>query len=110
MHWRGDAETLATRLSHADSAGMALTLITMKVWPDGYPHALLTDHWRCRFTLADGVEMVGNRALLDLLGRNDGLGISLVNTETLCHFGGRCGFSRGEARSNRINQHDSNRR
>ncbi len=76
-----------------------LTMITNRgvaVWPDGFLETLCTDHWRCRFSLADSRDTgVTRREVVELLSRLDEVGVDFVKTENLCSFDGEPGYSAG---------------
>ena len=96
VQWTGAPEPLADRLRKAEWEGLRLSMITnrgVKVWPQGLPETLLTDHWRCRF-MAEGT--MDPCAVAALLTRVCGLGVDLVKMETLCTFDGEPGYSLGQ--------------
>lgn len=74
-----------------------LALITnrgVKVWPDGNPKTLRTDHWRCRFPMTDN--RAGTRAISLLLMRIADAGFDAVKTENLYEFDGVRGYSQAQ--------------
>jgi len=74
-----------------------LALITnrgVKVYPDGNPQTLRTDHWRCRFP-ARG-ERVDGQAISRLLLRIAEAGFEAVKTENLYTFDGVRGYSQAQ--------------
>ena len=88
-----DAEALAKRLDVGSP--LRLKMITnrgVKVWPDGSPETLCTDHWRCRF-VADAVSPAD---VIDLLRRVADAGLDFVKTEHLYTFDGTPGYSAGQ--------------
>lgn len=91
----GNPEALASRVNPAASGQLALELITnrgIKVWPDGFPEAFCTDHWRCRFR-ARGDRPVSPGEVVDLLQRLTEAGLDVIKTENLYTFDGVPGFS-----------------
>lgn len=97
VHWRGDAEALASRLQHIEGGPLTLKMITnrgVKVWPEGLPETFCTDHWRCRFMNGGGP--VALREIIALSGRAVDAGIEFIKTEHLCTFDGEPGFSLGQ--------------
>jgi len=97
-HSRAPVGDLARRLQAATNGVLELAMITnrgVKVWPDGLPETLHTDHWRCRFTARDG-KAVNKRVIVELLSRLADEGIDFVKTEHLYSFGGVRGYSLGQ--------------
>lgn len=96
VHRRGDVDDLAASL--LPMAGpFQLEMISnrgQKVWPGGAPETLLTDHWRCRFTVRDGTSTA--RDVVALQGRLVEVGIDPIKTEGLYTFDGEPAFSRGQ--------------
>jgi isocitrate dehydrogenase len=98
VNWRGAAEELARRLRPLVAGDFALTTISnrgIKVWPNGFPETMQTDHWVCRF-LGGGSETTTHTALADLLGRVAQAGIDFIKTENLYTFDGERGYSLGQ--------------
>jgi isocitrate dehydrogenase len=89
----GEALEAATR----DNPHLALRMITnrgVKVYPQGLPETLLTDHWRCRFATVEGtIEPQQGVALLATLVA---AGFDVVKTENLYTFDGKRGYSLGQ--------------
>lgn len=95
-HWNGTPDELAQGLIRAGGDGLSLSMITnrgVKVWPNGLPETLLTDHWRCRFHSEGTVTHAEVAALLDRVAAE---GIDFVKMETLCTFDGTSGYSLGQ--------------
>ena len=87
-------DVLGARLKKQDGNGLGLKLITnrgVKVFPDGLPETIWTDHWRCRFTAADGA--VRPEQVVDLLRRLTKAGFDVIKTENLYTFGDFRGYS-----------------
>lgn len=80
-------------------AGSALRLrwITnrgVKVYPEGFPEAAVTDHWRCRFVAAsEPFDPVEHREITKLMEVLTGKGYEVIKTENLYLFDGEKGFS-----------------
>jgi len=92
-----DANELGVALERLAGPEFELALITnrgVKVYPNGNPQTLRTDHWRCRFPMVD--TRSGNRAISRLLMRIADAGFDAVKTENLYEFDGVRGFSRAQ--------------
>ncbi len=97
LDWRdGSAEELAARLKAAAPAGgPQLVMITnrgVKVWPQGNPKTLCTDHWRCRFQ----GNAVTHQQIVALLSSFAEAGLDFIKTEHLYTFDGQAGYSLGQ--------------
>ncbi len=97
VDWRqGSTEQLAAALQAATPAnGLKLVMITnrgVKVWPQGNPKTLCTDHWRCRFQGED----VSHTQVVALLGAVAAAGLDFIKTEHLYTFDGQAGYSLGQ--------------
>ena len=95
---RMEPDALAKQLTEAAGAEPELTMITnrgVRVWPNGQPQTLCTDHWRCRF-MGNGSEPLTPGALIDLLLRLSTARIEFVKTEHLYDFDGEPGYSLGQ--------------
>jgi isocitrate dehydrogenase len=102
VHAAGIApEALAERLTGPGArpaqSALRLQLITncgVKVWPDGQPETFCTDHWRCRYVVADdGTAATGHAEIVDLLHHLGNVGIDFIKTENLCTFDGLPGYA-----------------
>lgn len=101
LNWEGesrDPEALAALL-HEAAAGthFALKMITnrgVKVYPDGNPETLKTDHWRCRFPaqIDDDISLEIPR----LMEKVNQMGLDIVKTENLYTFDGEAGYSKAQ--------------
>ena len=90
-------QEIGKQVEAASGNGLTLTLVTnrgVKVYPEGFPETICSDHWRCRFK-ADG-ERVSYDEVLDLLARIHRAGFEVIKTENLYTFDGERGFSRGQ--------------
>ena len=97
VDWRqGTPDQLAAALQAAAPVnGPKLVMITnrgVKVWPQGNPKTLCTDHWRCRFQS----ETVSHAEIVALLGAVASAGLDFIKTEHLYTFDGQAGFSLGQ--------------
>ncbi len=97
VDWKqGTPDQLAAALQAAAPAnGPKLVMITnrgVKVWPQGNPKTLCTDHWRCRFQ----AETVSHTQIVALLGAVASAGLDFIKTEHLYTFDGQAGFSLGQ--------------
>jgi isocitrate dehydrogenase len=96
VNWRGGVAELEGRLRPLVRDGLALATISnrgIKVWPDGFPETMQTDHWNCRF-LGSG-SATTPAALAGLLGRVAEVGLDFIKTENLYTFDGQNGYSSG---------------
>ena len=96
VHWHGGtAEELAGLVKQAKGSGFHLQVITnrgVKVWPQGQPDTVCTDHWRCRFVLPPCTD--GDSGMVsDLLMRLDKAGLPFIKVENLYDFDGERGYS-----------------
>ncbi|MCC5790226.1 MAG: NADP-dependent isocitrate dehydrogenase [Opitutales bacterium] len=93
-----DPEVLGRDLEKASIKPFTLKMVTnrgVKVYPGGMPETFCTDHWRCRFVLANK----GNPKPEDLLTLQNALlqqGFDIVKTENLYNFDGQPGYSLGQ--------------
>ncbi|MFN3322012.1 MAG: NADP-dependent isocitrate dehydrogenase [Bryobacteraceae bacterium] len=67
----------------------------VKVYPEGFPDTLVTDHWRCRFVKPDGAA-VSHAEIIALLQCVNAAGFDFIKTENLCTFDGERGYSLGQ--------------
>jgi isocitrate dehydrogenase len=98
VNWGGRAEELESRLRPLTGDGLALTTISnrgIKVWPDGFPETMQTEHWQCRF-LEGNSATTTHAALADLLARAAEAGVDFIKTENLFTFDGERGYSLGQ--------------
>jgi isocitrate dehydrogenase len=98
VNWGGRAEELESRLRPLTGDGLALTTISnrgIKVWPDGFPETMQTEHWQCRF-LASNSATTTHAVLADLLRRAAQAGVDFIKTENLFTFDGERGYSLGQ--------------
>jgi isocitrate dehydrogenase len=68
----------------------------VKVFPDGFPETMCTDHWRCRFRATTESGIVDHMQIIGLLQRVVAAGLDFVKTEHLYTFDGLPGFSLGQ--------------
>jgi isocitrate dehydrogenase len=98
VNWEGDAQGLAQRVGQLATVGVGLTTISnrgIKVWPDGFPETMQTEHWQCRFLARDS-ETTTPAELAALLGRAAEAGVDFIKTENLYTFDGERGYSLGQ--------------
>ena len=96
-----DPDVLGAALEKVAGPGFRLALITnrgVKCYPNGNPHTLRTDHWRCRFPMLDTSldTRQGNGAISTLLMRLAEAGLDAVKTENLYEFDGERGYSQAQ--------------
>ena len=92
-----NADVLGSALSTLAGPEFRLALITnrgVKVWPNGNPQTLRTDHWRCRFPMTQAHN--DTRAISLLLMRLAEAGFDAVKTENLYEFDGVRGYSQAQ--------------
>ncbi len=98
VDWKGkDANELGAELQRLNN-GMELKMITnrgVKVWPAGFSETFHTDHWRCRYEVANG-SPADKWGIPALLNRAIEAGIDVVKTENLYDFDGERGYSLGQ--------------
>jgi isocitrate dehydrogenase len=98
VNWDHGADELARRVGPLATGGLGLTTNSnrgIKVWPDGFPETMHTEHWQCRF-LAGGAAATTHAELVDLLGRAAAAGVDFIKTENLYTFDGQRGYSLGQ--------------
>jgi isocitrate dehydrogenase len=98
VNWEGDAQELARRVGPLAAAGLELTTISnrgIKVWPDGFPETMQTEHWQCRFLARDSGTTTPAE-LAALLGRAAEADVDFIKTENLYTFDGERGYSLGQ--------------
>ena len=97
VNWTGSANDLGDRMRALAGGGLALQTISnrgIKVWPEGFPETMETEHWLCRF-LSDGGATT-HAALAALLGRAAAAEVDFIKTENLFTFDGERGYSLGQ--------------
>jgi isocitrate dehydrogenase len=93
-----EAKALGAQLETIAGPEFKLALITnrgVKVYPDGLPQTLCTDHWRCRFPAAS-YNAATPQAIAALLLRLADAGLDAVKTENLYTFDGVKGYSQAQ--------------
>ena len=65
----------------------------LKIWPDGAPQTMQTDHCRCRFMAADRGHAITHHDVVTLLARLADRGFDFIQTAHLYEFDGERGFS-----------------
>jgi isocitrate dehydrogenase len=79
-----------------NGGGVKLVMVSnrgVKVYPDGLPDTITTDHWRCRYQSDNANPAVTAQQVIDLMQRATGAGIEFIKTEGLYNFDGKPGFS-----------------
>ncbi|TWA79237.1 isocitrate dehydrogenase [Azospirillum brasilense] len=96
LHWPGgNPDELAGLVLPVATPALRLSSISnrsQKVWPEGNIGVFCTDHWRCRFLAPEGVA-VGHADIVELLSGLARAGLDFTQTENLCNFDGKSGFS-----------------
>ncbi len=96
VRWLGSADELGAKVSVLGSGSLQLQVITcrgVKVYPDGMPETLLTDHFRCRFMSSTPI---GHGDIVALQQRAVDAGVDFLKTEHLVTFDGEPGYSLGQ--------------
>ena len=98
VDWKGtNPDELADRLTRLNR-DVRLTMITnrgVKVWPQGFAETFCTDHWRCRFEVANG-HPAEQQSIPGILADAINEGLDVIKTENLYEFDGIKGFSLGQ--------------
>ena len=93
-----NADALGQQLEALAGPEFRLAMITnrgVKVYPQGLPQTLRTDHWRCRFPAASE-NSASPQAIAALLLRLAEAGLDAVKTENLYTFDGERGYSQAQ--------------
>ena len=96
IHSHDEVDDIAAVLKRAENGTLTLQAISnrgIKVWPDGFPGILYTDHWRCRFLPAREGTEVTNKDIVSLIERLDENHVDFIQTENLYYFDDVRGFS-----------------
>jgi isocitrate dehydrogenase len=100
LDWNaGLPDDLAALLKASATAGLALKMITnrgVKVWPNGHPETLCTDHWRCRFQARETGAEIAHSQIVSLLCALDAAGFDFIKMENLYNFDGKPGYALGQ--------------
>ncbi len=100
LDWNaGLPEELATRLKAAAMSDLALKMITnrgVKVWPNGHPETICTDHWRCRFQAREPGAEIAHAQIVSLLHALNAAGFDFIKMENLYNFDGKPGYALGQ--------------
>jgi isocitrate dehydrogenase len=94
--FRGNVADLEKRLRSRPADGLELATISnrgIKVWPDGFPETMQTEHWQCRFLAAGATT---HSAVAGLLAKASEAGLDFIKTENLYTFDGERGYSLGQ--------------
>jgi isocitrate dehydrogenase len=99
LDWdKGTANDLGKAIEQIRTEDLKLTMISnrgARVYPDGLPETFCTDHWRCRY-VSEGGKPVTHESVIELLTRIRKAGFDFVQTENLCTFNGKPGYSMGQ--------------
>jgi isocitrate dehydrogenase len=94
LDWRDGTPDQLGEILEKLSGPFRLKMVTnrgMKVYPDGLPNTICTDHWRCRF--------VGSGTPAEVVALQQQVleaGLEVVKTENLYDFDGEPGYSMGQ--------------
>jgi isocitrate dehydrogenase len=99
VDWRGqEPDDLAAKLRVLENCALKLSMITnrgVKVWPNGFDETFCTDHWRCRFSSEDGVQ-VRKEDIIEVLQKAVLTQVDIIKTENLYEFDGVRSYSLGQ--------------
>lgn len=89
-------ETLQNKLSRTTPNDLQLTMIANRgvmVWPQKMPETSCIDTWRCRFQSKSKGKPITRQQIADLMLKLADADIDFVQTEHLCTFDGRPGYT-----------------
>ncbi len=92
-------DELGKKLEEISGPEFHLAVITnrgVKVYPNGFPETFTTDHWRCRFEIAESQSTLTNQDIIQLLIRVEEAGLECIKTENLYRFNGERVYSLGQ--------------
>ena len=99
VDWRGtDPDDLAAKLRVIENSVLKLSMITnrgVKVWPNGFDETFCTDHWRCRFSNSDTLQ-VRKEDIIEVLQKAVFAQVDVIKTENLYEFDGVRSYSLGQ--------------
>jgi isocitrate dehydrogenase len=87
---------LLERLTGDEFQLIMITNRGVKVYPEGFPETFCTDHWRCRFQMAEKKGKCTPGAIRNLLEWIERAGLSWIKIENLYTFDSKPGFSLGQ--------------
>jgi isocitrate dehydrogenase len=93
------ADELGQQLEQVVKPKFQLIMITnrgVKVYPGGFSETFCTDHWRCRFQMADETEKCTPQGIRNLLELIEKAGLFWIKLENLYTFDDKPGFSLGQ--------------
>ena len=67
----------------------------VKVWPNGFDETFCTDHWRCRYSSTDGIQ-VRKEDSIEILQKAVFSNVDIIKTENLYEFDGVRSYSLGQ--------------
>ncbi|MCL7748623.1 NADP-dependent isocitrate dehydrogenase [Halalkalibacter alkaliphilus] len=92
-------EEIGQALEKVAGPEFSLAVITnrgVKVYPNGFPETFTTDHWRCRFQIANEQNRIDHNDIISLLSRIEKTGLDFIKTENLYRFNDELGYSLGQ--------------
>jgi isocitrate dehydrogenase len=99
LDWdEGTANDLGKAVEQIRTENLKLSMISnrgARVYPDGLPETFCTDHWRCRY-VSEGGKPITHDSIIELLTKMRQAGYDFVQTENLCTFNGKPGYSMGQ--------------
>jgi isocitrate dehydrogenase len=100
LDWTGGtADELGAQVSKLSGDGLKLSAIAnrgVRVFPGGSPETFCSDHWRCRFVSEQEGVAVRHEQIAQLLSRFAAAGLDFIQTENLCNFDGKPGYSHAQ--------------
>jgi len=99
LDWdNGTANDLGKSIEQIRTDDLKLSMISnrgARVYPDGLPETFCTDHWRCRY-VSEGGKAITHNSIIELLTKIKQAGFDFIQTENLCTFNGKPGYSMGQ--------------
>lgn len=99
VDWRGsEPKDLAIKLQALNGAALKLSMITNRgvmVWPRGFKETFCTDHWRCRYSTEQNIN-IRPQDVIEILQKAALTGVDVIKTENLYSFDGERGYSKGQ--------------
>lgn len=99
LDWdNGTANDLGKAIEKIRMEDLKLSMISnrgARVYPNGLPETFCTDHWRCRY-VSEGGKPITHETVIELLTRIRQEGFDFIQTENLCTFNGKPGYSMGQ--------------
>lgn len=91
-----NVDELHKKLEKLPANELKLTMIGnrgARVWPEKMPDVSCGDSWRCRFMSVNKGQPINHQQVVALLKSFADQGIDFMQTETLCNFDGKAGYT-----------------